>query len=122
MRYHVARQGEVVGEFSADEFRARRESGAILPGDHYWTEGMEEWAEAKTWSPPMTATVKMTVAPPSEITPAQFPKVTAAIGPKDHLCLKCGQIGPPKAVFGFTIPGKRCPKCGAAGMVAGATG
>ncbi|MGI8432589.1 MAG: GYF domain-containing protein [Chthoniobacterales bacterium] len=122
MIYHVARQGEVLGEFSEEEFRVKRERGAILPEDHYWTDGMEEWAEVKSWSPPMTATVKMTVAPPSENPPAQFPKATAAVGPQDHLCLKCGHVGPPKAVFGLTLPGKRCPKCGATGMVAGATG
>ena len=53
MKYHVAQQGEVLGEFSTNEFREKRASGAIRPDDHYWTEGMEKWADVKSWSAPM---------------------------------------------------------------------
>ena len=67
-------------------------------------------------------TMKMTVAAPSEIAPAAFLKIRSVIGRKDHLCLKCRNVGPPKAAFGLTLPGRRCPECGTTGMVAGATG
>ena len=121
MIYHVARAGEMLGEFSAEDFGQKRASGGFLPNDHYWTDGMTEWAEVNTWSPPLAATVKMTIAPPSAMTAAEFPIAKQTVGPKDRVCPKCGHVGPPKSFLGLTLPGHRCPKCGAAGMMASAS-
>ncbi len=63
--YHVARTGEIVGEFSAEEFRRQRSAGKIKPTDHFWTEGMSEWEEVSKWTQPMAATVKMIPTPPT---------------------------------------------------------
>ncbi len=52
MTYHVARDGELVGELNADEFRAQIFSGQILPDDHYWTEGMTDWKQVSEWHAP----------------------------------------------------------------------
>ena len=46
-----------MGEFSAEDPQ-KKESGGILPGDYYWTEGMSAWAEVGSWQPPMAATLE----------------------------------------------------------------
>lgn len=63
--YHVARAGEVFGEFSAEEFRRQRSAGEIKPTDHFWSEGMSDWEKVSEWKQPMAATVKMIPAPPT---------------------------------------------------------
>lgn len=62
--YHVARDGESLGEFSEDEFRVQRATGGILPNDHYWTEGMAEWRAVRDWRAKASAGV---AAPPEPI-------------------------------------------------------
>lgn len=64
--YHVARAGEILGEYSAEEFLKKRTSGEIAPTDHFWTEGMSDWEEVTAWKPAMAATVKIIPASPSE--------------------------------------------------------
>ena len=63
--YHVAREGEIFGEFSAQEFRRQRSRGELKPTDHFWTEGMSGWKEVSEWQQPMAATVRMLPAPPT---------------------------------------------------------
>ncbi len=63
--YHVARAGEILGEYSTEEFRTKRFGDEIKPTDHFWTEGMTEWQEVSEWKQPMAATVKMIPAPPT---------------------------------------------------------
>jgi hypothetical protein len=68
MRFHVARDGAVLGEFEEQTFRNKVFSGEITPTDFYWRAGFDGWRpvsefrvarktdvivlEARTASPP----------------------------------------------------------------------
>ena len=43
MRFHVAREGAVLGEFEEQIFRNKVFSGEIRPNDLYWTAGFDDW-------------------------------------------------------------------------------
>src|SRR5437870_1194710 len=43
MRFHVAREGAVMGEFEEQMFRNKVFSGEIRPNDLYWTAGFADW-------------------------------------------------------------------------------
>jgi hypothetical protein len=43
MRFHVAREGAVLGEFEEQMFRNKVFSGEIRPNDLYWTAGFADW-------------------------------------------------------------------------------
>ena len=43
MRFHVAREGAVMGEFEEQIFRNKVFSGEIRPSDLYWTPGFNDW-------------------------------------------------------------------------------
>ena len=43
MRFHVAREGAVMGEFEEQIFRNKVFSGEIRPSDFYWTAGFADW-------------------------------------------------------------------------------
>jgi GYF domain 2 len=43
MRFHVAREGAVLGEFEEQIFRNKVFSGEIRPNDLYWTAGFADW-------------------------------------------------------------------------------
>jgi hypothetical protein len=43
MRFHVAREGEVMGEFEEQIFRNKVFSGEIRPSDWYWIPGFSDW-------------------------------------------------------------------------------
>jgi len=43
MRFHVAREGAVMGEFEEQIFRNKVFSGEIRPNDWYWTAGFADW-------------------------------------------------------------------------------
>ena len=43
MRFHVARDGAVLGEFEEQAFRHKVFSGEITPTDFYWRAGFQEW-------------------------------------------------------------------------------
>ena len=43
MRFHVAREGAVLGEFEEQIFRNKVFSGEIRPNDLYWTAGFTDW-------------------------------------------------------------------------------
>jgi len=43
MRFHVAREGAVLGEFDERIFRNKVFAGEIRPNDLYWREGFREW-------------------------------------------------------------------------------
>ena len=43
MRFHVAREGTVMGEFEEQIFRNKVFSGEIRPSDFYWTAGFADW-------------------------------------------------------------------------------
>ena len=43
MKFHVAREGAVLGEFEEQIFRNKVFSGEIRPNDLYWTAGFRDW-------------------------------------------------------------------------------
>src|SRR5438034_5171997 len=43
MRFHVAREGAVMGEFEEQIFRNKVFAGEIRPNDLYWTAGFTDW-------------------------------------------------------------------------------
>jgi hypothetical protein len=43
MRFHVAREGAVMGEFEEQIFRNKVFSGEIRPSDWYWIPGFRDW-------------------------------------------------------------------------------
>ncbi len=43
MNFHVARGGEIIGEFNEQVFRDKVFRGEVRRDDFYWTEGMTEW-------------------------------------------------------------------------------
>src|SRR5437899_11188540 len=43
MKFHVAREGAVMGEFEEQIFRNKVFSGEIRPHDFYWTAGFADW-------------------------------------------------------------------------------
>lgn len=43
MKFHVAREGAVLGEFEEQIFRNKVFSGEIRPNDWYWTAGFTDW-------------------------------------------------------------------------------
>ena len=43
MKFHVAREGAVLGEFQEQIFRNKVFSREIRPNDLYWTAGFTDW-------------------------------------------------------------------------------
>ena len=43
MRFHVAREGVVLGEFEEQAFRNKVFAGEITPTDFYWRAGFADW-------------------------------------------------------------------------------
>jgi uncharacterized protein DUF4339 len=43
MKVHIARNGEVLGEWTQTELRPLLRASEVFPGDYYWHEGMTEW-------------------------------------------------------------------------------
>ena len=43
MRFHVAREGAVVGQFDEQTFRNKVFAGEITPTDFYWRTGLDDW-------------------------------------------------------------------------------
>lgn len=48
MSYQISRDGEEIGTFTEAEVLAGVEDGSILPSDHLWTSGMDEWVLVET--------------------------------------------------------------------------
>lgn len=44
MRYQVARDGELLGEWTGTELYPLLRDNVLSPRDYYWTEGMSNWA------------------------------------------------------------------------------
>ena len=113
MIVHVARAGEVIGQFDEPTFQEKIFSGEIRPEDHYWVEGLADWKAVSQYR--VTAkTVRMSVVPPEQ--PATH---THAAAPGDKLCSNCGYIGAPRSAsawLGFSRSAT-CPNCGAPDMI-----
>lgn len=43
MTIHVARDGQEIGEYTSQVFNSLMDSGRLLPTDHFWVEGMDDW-------------------------------------------------------------------------------
>lgn len=43
MKFHVARDGAVIGEFEEQNFRNKVFAGEISPTDLYWRAGFDDW-------------------------------------------------------------------------------
>lgn len=48
MSYQISRDGKEIGTFTEEEVLAGVEDGSILPGDHLWTSGMDDWVLVET--------------------------------------------------------------------------
>ena len=60
----IARNGKVIGEYAIEKITELKRRGSIRPTDHYWMDGMTEWAtvESKNWPrPPAPVVVKKTL-------------------------------------------------------------
>jgi hypothetical protein len=65
MIVHVARAGEIIGEFDEPTFQGKVFAGEIWPEDHYWVEGFADWKSVSQYR--ITAkTVRMTQAAPPQ--------------------------------------------------------
>ena len=43
MSYQISRDGKEIGTFTEEEVLAGVEDGSLLPSDHLWTSGMDDW-------------------------------------------------------------------------------
>lgn len=63
MNISVSRGGAEIGEWSEEQVRSLYQEGKLLPTDHYWKEGMTEWAElSKMIKPPPPSPQKIIAA------------------------------------------------------------
>jgi hypothetical protein len=114
MIVHVARAGEIIGEFNESTFQEKIFAGEIRPDDHYWAEGFAEWKSVSQYR--ITAqTVRMSALPPTR--PAT--SATLSVRSGDKLCSNCGYLGRPRDVSFWRLfsQSAACPKCGAPNMI-----
>lgn len=52
MTFYVCRNGEVIGDWPEEEFRALVSTGQILPDDYFFHEGMTDWGLVSTYTLP----------------------------------------------------------------------
>ena len=69
MRFHVAREGAVMGEFEEQVFRNKVFAGEIRPSDLYWTPGFNDWRPVSEFrvarkTEPITLDTDSAVPPP----------------------------------------------------------
>lgn len=43
MTFYVARNGEIIAEFTEEDFRDKVFRGEVRTDDYYWTDGMDNW-------------------------------------------------------------------------------
>lgn len=73
----IARDGSVIGEYPHTEITAMVRAGQLLPDDHYWHEGMEDWillpefVDHDAWEPE--------AAPPPEPPPPNRPLILGSL-------------------------------------------
>jgi GYF domain 2 len=59
MNLSISRDGVEIGEWTEEQVRAFYKDGQLLPTDHYWREGMTEWAElSRMIKPPPPSAIK----------------------------------------------------------------
>jgi hypothetical protein len=120
MIFHVARAGEVIGQFGESAFQEKVFAGEIRPEDHYWTEGLADWRPVSQYRI-AAKTVRMSSAlPPISAQNEALPKAGRSCPRKDDkLCSNCGYIGRPRAVSPWRrfLRSATCPKCGSPHMI-----
>lgn len=105
LKYKIARQGKIIGEYDADLIQDHINSGEILVADHGWAAGMDEWKQlnelgyvlpASEPPPlPLKAAVPISTSSLSVARPSLPSKITAdqwrsmPVGPIPATCSKC---------------------------------
>jgi GYF domain 2 len=115
MIVHVARQGEMIGQFDEPTFQAKVFAGEIHPDDHYWVEGFADWKSVSQYRI-TTKTVRMNLAPPPT---ASEPLADRSAVPGEKLCCNCGYVGHPRTASKWQVFSRpnMCPKCGARDII-----
>ena len=118
MTVHVARGGEIIGEFDESTFQQKVFAGEIRPDDNYWVEGFAEWKSVSAYRI-TSKTVRMNVAPPPQEMTDQWRTGDRATAAADKLCANCGYVGRPRPASFLQIFSRSpiCPKCGARDMI-----
>ncbi len=86
MQFHVARDGQVIGQFDEQTFRNMVFAGEIRPSDHYWMEGFEDWKlvsmfrVARKTEPIVSDTGSKRPPPPRQLARLAANKLTLAFG------------------------------------------
>jgi hypothetical protein len=105
LKYKVARQGQVIGEYEAASIQLLINAGNLMVTDHAWSAGMEGWKRLSelgyslpvaTPTPLARATPAAFITPASSVTPPPLP---APLSTEDWRSMPDGQV--PAA----------CPKC-----------
>ncbi len=99
MTYHVAREGETLGEFTEAEFREKNFANEVSPNDWYWTEGMSDWRSVSEWraiAPVVEERKIEKVWDDTEVVPPV--KQRREPNALDRVCTNCGYIGRPVLV------------------------
>lgn len=104
LRYKIARQGKIIGEYDADSIHERISAGELLVSDHGWTDGMNEWKQLRelgyllsaSGPPPLPRNTAFSSAPSVLVTsPAPQASLTVdqwnkmPVGPIPATCSKC---------------------------------
>jgi len=110
MIFHVAREGEVIGEFSESTFQEKIFAGEIRPGDHYWTEGLPDWRLVSQYRI-LAKTVRMS---------AELPPISAESGrpPPSSAALASGKTPVEKRGAGSRLAAAGAMICFIGGTVA----
>jgi hypothetical protein len=118
MTVHVARAGEIIGEFDESTFQQKVFAGEIRPDDNYWVEGFADWKSVSQYRI-TSKTVRMNLAPPPQEVTDHWLTGDRPAAPADKLCANCGHVGSPRSASFWQIFSRStvCPKCGARDMI-----
>lgn len=96
LTYRISRAGKPVGEFELSQLKQMLDAGVLLPTDHAWTAGMQEWqtlaALFPAMSPPALPPRAPSAPPPAPASPSPLPPAHA------------GQPATPNAFVALLVP------------------
>jgi GYF domain 2 len=118
MIVHVARGGEIIGEFDEPTFQGKVFAGEIRPEDHYWVEGLADWKAVSQYRI-AAKTLRMSMATPPLQAANDLRMAERQMTPGEKLCSNCGNIGRPRpASFWSVFSGSVvCPNCGGRDLI-----
>jgi hypothetical protein len=118
MTVHVARAGEIIGEFDESTFQQKVFAGEIRPDDNYWVDGFADWKSVSQYRI-TSKTVRMNLAPPLQEVTDDWRTGDRPTAPADKLCANCGYVGGPRSPSFWQIFSRSpvCPKCGVRNMI-----